>query len=149
MSKKISNIIFSITGFAVLMVLQPLAFGEENMSLDFPIGIKIGETASIDSELKMTLLDIEDSRCPSDVTCIWQGIVLAKIQLEKESQDIGIHTVHMETTEGNEQAFDGYYIRLTNVEPYPISTVPIQPTDYVLTFFVSMAETSSRDSPLH
>jgi len=148
LSKKISSIIFSITGFAALMVLQPLAFGEEIISLDFPIGLKIGETASIDSELKMTLLDIEDSRCPSDVTCIWQGTVLAKIQLEKGSQDLGIYNISMETTEENEQTFDKYYIRLTNVKPYPISTIPIQSTDYVLTFFVSIAETNSMDSPL-
>lgn len=148
MSKKISNMVFSIAGFAALMILQPFVFGEENISLDFPIGLKIDETASIDSELKMTLLDIEDSRCPSDVTCIWQGTVSAKIQLEKGSQDLGIYNIPMETTEGNEQTFDEYYIRLTNVEPYPISTVPIQPTDYVLTFFVSMSGINSINSPL-
>jgi len=150
MSKKITNVVFFIVAFSVIfLILQPDAFGVENNPLDFPIGLKIGETANINSELKITLLDIEDSRCPSDVVCIWQGTVLAKIQLEKGTQDLGIHTISMETMEDNEQTFDGYYIRLTNIEPYPVSRISIQPTDYVLTFFVSMSETNSVDSPLN
>ena len=149
MFEKISSVIFSIAVLTVFLVLQPVAFGAENIPLDFPIGLKIGETASIDSELKMTLLDIEDSRCPSDVVCVWQGTVLAKIQLEKGDQDLGIHTIPMETIEGNEQTFEGHHIRLTNVEPYPISSIPIQSTDYSLTFFVSMAETNAIESPLN
>ena len=149
MSKKIRNVIFFIITFSLIFpILQPTAFGVEGNLLDFPIGLKIGETASINSELKMTLLDIEDSRCPVDVRCIWQGTVLGKIQLEKGAQNLGIHTITMETMEDSEQTFDGYYIRLTNVEPYPVSTMSIEPTEYVLTFFVSMAETDPFDSPL-
>ncbi|GKS67548.1 hypothetical protein YTPLAS73_10950 [Nitrosarchaeum sp.] len=150
MSKKTSNVIFFTVVFSVaFLIFPPDVFAVENNSLDFPIGLKIGETANINSELKMTLLDIEDSRCPVDVTCIWEGTVLVKIQLKKGVQDLGIHTIPMETMEDTEQTFDGYYIRLTNVEPYPASTVSIQPTDYVLTFFVSLAETNSIDSPLN
>ena len=150
MSKKIQNAIFSLVAFSVtFLILQPNAFGVENNSLDFPIGLRMGETASIDSELEMTLLNVEDSRCPSDVTCIWQGTVSAKIQLQKGAQDLGTYTIPMETMEDNEQTFDGYYIRLTNIEPYPVSIMSIQPTDYVLTFFVSMAETNHIDSPLN
>lgn len=136
-------VVFSLS----FLLLQPSAFGLDAIPLDFPIGIKVGATESIDSELKMTLLTIEDSRCPSDVTCIWQGTVSATIQLEKGDKDLGIYTIPMETIEGYEQTFDGYYIRLTNVEPYPISTMPIEQTDYTLTFFVSMAEPVV-DSPL-
>jgi len=149
MSKKINTMILSITAFAAFLVMQPVAFGAESIPLDLPIGLKVGETASIDSKLKMTLLDVEDSRCPSDVTCVWQGTVFAKIQLVKGDQDIGSYTISMETKEGNEQAIEGYHIRLTNVEPYPMSSMQVQPTEYVLTFFVSMAETNYFDSPLN
>ena len=147
-----SRIVFSITFLAVFIATNlgwdQAAFGEEGIFLDLPIGLKIGETANIDSDLKMTLLDIEDSRCPSDVVCVWQGTVSAKIQLEKGEQDLGIHTISMETIEENEQTFDGYYIRLTNVEPYPVSTTPINPTDYSITFFISKAGLPTIDSPL-
>ena len=143
------NVIFSIAAFTVtLMILQQSSYAEEINFLDLPIGLKIGETAVIDGPLEMTLLDVEDSRCPSDVVCVWQGTVSAKVQLQKGTQDLGIHTISMETIEGNEETFDGYYIRLTNVEPYPMSTSPIEPSDYSLTFFVSMAGSNTIDSPL-
>jgi len=149
MSKKISGTVFLIVMFSVtFMILQQTAFAQTNLFLDLPIGLKIGETADISSDLKMTLLEVEDSRCPSDVVCVWQGTVSAKVQFQKGSQDLGIFTISMEGLEEEEQTFDGYYIRLTNVSPYPESTMPIQESDYVLTFFVSMAETNQIDSPL-
>ena len=119
MSKTILNlnILTGILGL-FLIVSQPVAFGEEGLFLDFPIGLKIGETVNIDSNLKITLLDIQDSRCPSDVVCVWEGTVSAKIQLEKGTQELGVNTISMETIENNEKVFDGYYIRLTNVEPH-------------------------------
>ena len=148
MSKKISSAIFLIAMCSVtFVVLQQSAFAQTNLFLDLPIGLKIGETADIDSELKMTLLEVEDSRCPTDVVCVWQGTVSATVQFQKGAQDLGVFSIPMETLE-DEQTFDGYYVRLTNVSPYPQSTEPIQATDYVLTFFVSMAEEKHIDSPL-
>jgi hypothetical protein len=92
MSKKIKRVISSIVVFSVIVILlQQTAFAEEKIFLDLPIGLKIDESANIDSSLIMTLLEVEDSRCPSDVTCVWQGTVTAKIKLEKEGQNLGIY----------------------------------------------------------
>ena len=149
MSKKINNSLFSIIAISVVVTLLPqTAFADEIIFLDLPISLKIGETASIDSDLTMTLLEVEDSRCPSDVVCVWQGTVTAKVQLQKGGQDLGVYTIPMETIEGNEQTFEGYYIRLTNVEPYPESTSPIEAPNYSLIFFISSAKVNHLDSPL-
>ena len=146
---KIRQMTYCILVFSVtIIILQTPAFGETSYVLDFPFGLKIGETTYIDSELKMTLLDIEDSRCPSDVLCVWQGTVTAKIKLEKGKQDLGIHNITLADVEENEKTFDGYYIRFTNVEPYPESTKPIEPADYVSTFSVSEGELNPVESPL-
>ena len=144
---QIANAALFILIAAAILVFQPTAFGETGKMLDLPIGLKIGDTANISSELKMTLLDVEDSRCPSDVYCVWEGTVTAKISLERGVHDLGIHNISLAMIE-DEQMFDGYYIRLTNVEPYPESTNPIEPTDYVLTFFVSEGEADQLESPL-
>jgi len=145
---KITSTVFAILFFGVMItILQPLSFGETSHALDFPIALKMGETAKIDSELEMTLLDIEDSRCPSDVTCIWQGTVTAKINLEKGTQDLGVYNISLDMGE-NEKTFDGYYIRLTNVEPYPISTEPLELADYTLTFVISEGAKDQIYSPL-
>jgi len=149
MSKKNTGLIFSILALSVtIMLLQQTVFAEEIVFLDLPIGLKIGESANIDSDLIMTLLEIEDSRCPSDVLCVWQGTVTAKIKLEKGGLDLGVYSIPMETIQSNEQIFEGYYISLTNVEPYPESTNPIKSPSYSLTFFVSSAEVDHLDSPL-
>ena len=149
MSKKICYAIFSITAISVAIILLPHhASADEIIFLDLPIGLKIGETANIDSDLTMTLIEVEDSRCPSDVVCIWQGTVTAKVQLQKEDRDIGFYSIPMETLGDDEQTFDGFYIQLTNVEPYPKSTKPIGSSDYSLTFVVSSAEAHHFDSPL-
>lgn len=147
---KIVNILSLILTFsASVLVLQPLAFGETSHMLDFPIGLKIGESADIDSELKMTLLDMEDSRCPSDVQCVWQGTVTAKIKLENKTQDLGIHSISLTAAvEENEKTYNGHYIRLTNVNPHPQSTNTINPADYVLTFFVSESDVKQADPPI-
>lgn len=143
--------IFSVLVFFGVMVtssLHPLAFGETSHALDFPIGLRIGDIANIGSELQMTLLEIEDSRCPSDVTCVWQGTVTAKINFTNESQDLGIHDISLDARE-DEKTFGGYYVRLTNVEPYPKSTTsPIESADYTLTFAVSEGRATQVDFPL-
>lgn len=149
MSKKFSSVISSIVVFSLsVILLQHTAFAEEVIFLDLPIGLKIGESENIDSGLIITLLAVEDSRCPSDVTCVWQGTVNAKIKLENEGKDLGIYEIPMETIQASEQIFEGYYIRLTNVEPYPVSSDPIKDENYSLTFFVSSAEVENVVSPL-
>ena len=149
MSKKIRNFIFSIVAISVALILLPHpAIADETIALDLPIGLKIGETTNINSDLTMTLFEVEDSRCPSDVVCVWQGTVTAKVQLQKGDHDIGFYNIPMDTIEVNQQTFDGFHIRLTNVEPYPESTNPIELSDYSLTFVVSSGEVNPLEPPL-
>lgn len=45
-------------------------------------GVAIGETAYVDGPRVTPLAVIEDSRCPSDVTCIWGGRVVVRVRVE-------------------------------------------------------------------
>ena len=104
------------------------------MSESFAEEIKIpfGETISYE-ELKFYFYDIEDSRCPSDVTCIWEGKILAMIRVSNDTHDVGgprdIGFV--------QKSFEPYSIRLKNVEPYPIST---EKPDYVAVLEITKSE---------
>lgn len=146
------NKITLFIGFTIFcLIFQSTAFGDspKDVSSNLPFPLKVKETADIDSELKLTVLDgIEDSRCPSDVTCIWEGNVSVKVNLIKGDQNIGNHTIQLETIDGDEQNFDGYFIRLINVEPYPKSNTIIESSDYVMTFLVSKMSETQIDSPL-
>ncbi len=65
-------------GMLCLFVI-PFAAGQESDQIGFPqlnspIKLHVNESAFIESEnLQITLNRIDDSRCPSDVTCIWAG----------------------------------------------------------------------------
>jgi hypothetical protein len=85
--------------------------------------IEFGKTISYEN-LKLYFYDVEDSRCPSDVTCIWEGKVSAMIHISNQTHKIGgpLEISYPVTY------ISPYTITLVDVKPYPIST---EKPDYV------------------
>jgi hypothetical protein len=101
------------------------------------ITVKFGETVSYEN-LKFYFYDIEDSRCPSDVTCIWEGQVLAMIRISNATLDIG-----GSREIGNvAKSFPPYVITLTDIQPYPVST---EKPDYVATLEIEKQKPKPSD----
>lgn len=101
------------------------------------IKVKFGETVSYE-DLKFYFYDIEDSRCPSDVTCIWEGQVWAMIRISNETRDIGGYR-----DIGNvEKSFPPFVVTLKDVQPYPVST---EKPDYVATLEIEKQEPKPSD----
>lgn len=75
---------------------------------------------------------LSDSRCPSDVTCIWTGELSLKVMLEK-----GTNTQNMTLTLQSPVVFEAHKITLTNVTPEKISTTTLKNSDYRFTFLVT------------
>ncbi len=103
--------------------IEPFSFGMEN-------GFKINEEySSTDNSLKFLITEINDSRCPSDVVCIWAGKADVKIDvLSPATGKIEVNTFNNLTdTLGN------YSFTLIDVFPYPISTKTIRLEDYIVT----------------
>ncbi|MCV0367318.1 MAG: hypothetical protein K5798_08685 [Nitrosopumilus sp.] len=146
------NKIAFLMGLALFcLVFQPTVFAAspKDAALDSPFTLKIGDTAKIDSELQLTVLDaVGDSRCPSDVTCVWEGAVSVQVNLIKDDLDLGNHTILLGENGDDKQIFDGYFVKLITVEPYPSSTTPIKSSDYVMTFLVSKINEMKIDAPL-
>lgn len=103
--------------------------------------LKINQIASIDSDnLKIKFLNItEDSRCPSDVVCFWEGQATIVVNTLKNDQDLGDFS--LTSRAGHEDLavknFDRYSIKLKKVEPYPKTTQKIELSDYIVTLIVS------------
>jgi hypothetical protein len=116
---------------------------EIDVTLDSPFDLSIRETANLES-VWITLLSVtEDSRCPSDVTCIWQGQVTVQLDIQHEDQ-----VELLLLTKNNAESaivFDKYQIQLIDVKPYPISTQPIKADEYTATLKVI----SSAEIPRH
>ena len=110
-------------------------------NLDTPFQLEINQIASIDSnDIRIKFLNItEDSRCPSDVVCVWEGQATVVVNIVKNNQNLGDFSLtnraaHEDLAMKN---FDGYSIKLMKVDPYPKSTQRIDTSDYTITLIVS------------
>ena len=109
--------------------------------------LKINQSASLESNsITVKFQNVTaDSRCPSDVTCVWQGEAKIFVNIIKDNQDLGDFGLTSRAGEKDMaiQVFDGHYIQVTKVEPYPTSGKKIPLSDYVATFVISKSDLSS------
>lgn len=75
---------------------------------------------------------VEDSRCPSDVTCVWAGEV--KVQLSTRVR--ASETVQLEITAGQDATVGGFRLAVMHVQPERVSTRAIAPEEYRVTLRV-------------
>lgn len=97
------------------------------------------ETIIIQGEnLRITFMEmIEDSRCPTNVECVWAGRARAALSVE-QGQDTA--RLDISTEKGkNVKNFGKYQITLIQVDPYPKSSGTPKPVDkYVLSLVVNL-----------
>ena len=72
---------------------------------------------------------VEDSRCPTDVRCVWAGSAKVKLRFSKGSDE---ETVELNTgVKPQSVEFGGYNFTLTGLLPRPRSNVRISRLGYV------------------
>lgn len=102
--------------------------------------IKVGQQLKFegtDLQVKFTGVP-QDSRCPSNVNCVWAGnaeVVLEWVA-DKCPTSITLNT-HGTGETGNESKVGGYRVKLIKLEPYPHSEKKISPSDYTATLLVT------------
>ncbi|MEH1927149.1 MAG: hypothetical protein V7K14_07760 [Nostoc sp.] len=109
-------------------------------SLDTPFYLKYGNTAYLPTEnieIKFSKV-IQDSRCPTKVTCIWQGQVIIGLDIIKNGQQVS--TLMLTLIPGRDslpiQFSDKYSVTLREVSPYPSrQTIALQ--DYIVQLVVN------------
>ena len=113
-------------------------------TLETEFQLEIGHTAVIqDEDLEIQFWNLpEDSRCPSDVVCIWEGQVriilrVGKTGDEKQEVEVTSRAGHGDLARAG---LGDYLIDLIAVEPYPVSTETIGLEDYVITLVASKTE---------
>ena len=78
--------------------------------------LKVGGQYQTNELITVKLLQVtEDSRCPATVQCVWQGRLVAEIELfmDQKKQNMKI------STDANEVMFENRIIRLMEVTPSP------------------------------
>lgn len=116
-----------------LMLASFISCDQEPIPDSFSFGVdnefKInGDYHSIDNSLKFSITEINDSRCPSDVVCIWAGKADVKIKVESPVPG----TITLSTYDNQVDTVGSYSFKIIDVSPYPISTKTIKLEDYIV-----------------
>ena len=119
---------FVLVWVTVLSCSQPMANLGEEFSLH--IGDSIGITGE---DLQVKFVGVpEDSRCPKEVTCIWEGRVSCAVEITSHES---IYRIVLTQPGLSEQpartSFEDYKIDL-RVEPYPEAGKNITDAEYLL-----------------
>lgn len=118
----IGSLIFTLTGTSQI----PETYSQQIQKKDGLIQIGLHQTVTYE-DLKLTLTKVEDSRCPSDVTCVWEG--QAKVTLQV-FQGLNEHRVTFVTGERKLDTIGQYKINFIDILPYPTSATGNFEKDY-------------------
>ena len=78
-----------------------------------------------------------DSRCPVNVTCVWEGDAQVTIALSRQAQSPGRLQLHTSQQFAREGTYLNYRVRLTALVPAPLAGDQIDPGSYTATLIVS------------
>jgi hypothetical protein len=131
-----------------MTVLLPTACGlftglseEPGAEQTAEITLEVGEERSIPGTvLRIELLGVaEDSRCPVDVTCVWEGDAAVELGLTAGSGPTHLHVLHT-ALEPKAVDFNGVRVTLIGVAPEPREGEPIPADPYVVTLLLERLE---------
>jgi hypothetical protein len=131
----------------------PATTATQVAQLGRPFKLRMGQQVTLRGErLRIRFAAVkEDSRCPSDVTCIWAGNAAVQLDVSTSRRDSKLLTLNTGGTSSlpGEVQYRGYRLRLLELNPYPSSKQKIAPGDYTATLLISKerAVVSAQDKP--
>ncbi len=104
-----------------------------------PFTLKSGQKSSYNNdEVIVSFARIsEDSRCPKNVECFWEGQVTAVFRVVVQGEGLGDLSLTLGRGGSATTQFKSYTLTLKAIDPYPVSTDPIKPADYAATLVLS------------
>jgi hypothetical protein len=98
-----------------------------------------GQTAQVEGAgLQVTFESVTaDSRCPVDVTCVWEGDAVVVVSLRPASAGAAQHALHTAGRYPAEAQEGDYRVRLVDLAPARRQGASPGPGDYRATFVVT------------
>jgi hypothetical protein len=97
------------------------------------VELRLDEVVSLGT-LRLSLLELNDSRCPQGVQCVWEGRALATLEVSRaDLTPQRAELILRPDTESAAKTIAGHELRLLNVEPYPREGVSPERSEYVAT----------------
>lgn len=94
--------------------------------------LRIGETAAPAGAPAGVTVDgvTDDSRCPSDATCVWAGDVSVAVTIHPRRGDDMRVVLRLASTDARSADAAGLHLRLDSVEPQPRTGYSIPAAEY-------------------
>ncbi len=114
-----------------------------SVAVDVTVGqafdLRVGQTAHVVRASLAIRVEavLEDSRCPVDTTCVWEGDAVFRIRVEEADGEGVTLELHTNPTFAQQGAFKGFRVRLVRVEPPRRDGSAVAAEEYVLTLVVS------------
>ncbi|AFL80773.1 hypothetical protein Aeqsu_1280 [Aequorivita sublithincola DSM 14238] len=124
---------------AIIILFSTFAFGQNDSAETPKIGVKVpqGEIVVIKGVSIKFLEVLEDSRCPTGVTCIWAGRARVKVEITSEGKTEEKTLTFGEVRQGEEKntnlfSSTKFSINGLALNPYPTSESTGKDKGYVL-----------------
>lgn len=107
--------------------------------LNQPFDLTYGGSTRVDEAgLTVRFLDVtEDSRCPTDVNCVWAGQATMLFEVDRDDSGAQQVTVTISGGASDPVQVGDYSLNVTALNPYPRSDVDIEKDDYIATLTIS------------
>ncbi|CAK8721339.1 hypothetical protein KKHLCK_10585 [Candidatus Electrothrix laxa] len=125
-----------------------IACAQNKQQENFPqiVELQPRATKKVNNDLTIRLTSVlEDSRCPTDMQCAWEGN--AEIMLELSGGDL--ETVHLNTGPQfpSTETYNGYTITLQELKPYPTEGMSIGESDYIAVLSIDLEAEEPATTP--
>lgn len=133
------KLISAIKYLMVLFLFTAMSCEEIVLDKTFTLGrestFRMNElSTSSDGKYTVLITDIQDSRCPKGVQCIWQGEIVVKGEFTANGNKSSFE-VHSVVKDQNKQP-EGYTIQVTDAQPYPINGRDNNPESLIVTLLI-------------
>jgi hypothetical protein len=128
-----------LLGFGVVINTGVPGNDEPQVKIGQEFLVKVGQQLTIADNLRVKFVSVpEDSRCPSDVNCVWAGNAVVTVEFAEGecTTTLRLNTHHNPQSPENAKA-GPYRVKLVKLDPYPRSTQKISAGDYTATLVVT------------
>lgn len=125
--------LFFIAFFGLVLSSCNYENEQDKLSTGFEEKFRPDTEYFLDNSLKFKITEINDSRCPTDVVCIWAGKADVKIKVESPVSE----TFVLSTLDNKIDTVGNFSFELIEVSPYPVSTKTIKTEEYNVTLKIT------------
>jgi hypothetical protein len=97
-----------------------------------PFEVKVGETVAVAGITLRFDSVTDDSRCPVNANCIWEGDARVNVHVEGAGEPRAV-ALHTNRSVGGDVDVDALRLSLEGLRPYPVLERAIDPKSYVAT----------------